>query len=180
MNEVWVGVDVSKQRLDVAVRPGDESWSQQNSQAGIKTLTRRLKKLSPQRIVLEATGGYEYELALRLSKAGLPVAVVNPRQVRDFARAVGKLAKTDPIDAKILSHFAEAVKPTCRPVKDPKLDKLDQLVTRHRQLVEMIVAWSARPLLYQLRSDETGTRGAVYGAREEAYSRAGCEPAATG
>jgi transposase len=68
MNEVWVGVDVSKQRLDVAVRPGDESWSQQNSQAGIKTLTRRLKKLSPQRIVLEATGGYEYELALRLSK----------------------------------------------------------------------------------------------------------------
>jgi transposase len=151
MNEVWVGVDVSKQRLDVAVRPGDESWSQQNSQAGIKTLTRRLKKLSPQRIVLEATGGYEYELALRLSKAGLPVAVVNPRQVRDFARAVGKLAKTDPIDAKILSHFAEAVKPTCRPVKDPKLDKLDQLVTRHRQLVEMIVAERNRRM--SLRGD---------------------------
>jgi transposase len=151
MNEVWVGVDVSKQRLDVAVRPGDESWSQQNSQAGIKTLTRRLKKLSPQRIVLEATGGYEYELALRLSKAGLPVAVVNPRQVRDFARAVGKLAKTDPIDAKILSHFAEAVKPTCRPVKDPKLDELDQLVTRHRQLVEMIVAERNRRM--SLRGD---------------------------
>jgi transposase len=151
MNEVWVGVDVSKQRLDVAVRPGDESWAQQNSQAGIKTLTRRLKKLSPQRIVLEATGGYEYELALRLSKAGLPVAVVNPRQVRDFARAVGKLAKTDPIDAKILSHFAEAVKPTCRPVKDPKLDELDQLVTRHRQLVEMIVAERNRRL--SLRGD---------------------------
>jgi transposase len=151
MNEVWVGVDVSKHRLDVAVRPGDESWSQQNSQAGIKTLTRRLKKLSPQRIVLEATGGYEYELALRLSKAGLPVAVVNPRQVRDFARAVGKLAKTDPIDAKILSHFAEAVKPTCRPVKDPKLDELDQLVTRHRQLVEMIVAERNRRM--SLRGD---------------------------
>jgi transposase len=140
MHEVWVGVDVSKQSLDVAVRPGDESWSEQNSQAGIKILTRRLKKLAPQRIVLEATGGYEYELALRLSKAKLPVAVVNPRQVRNFARAVGKLAKTDPIDAKILSHFAEAVKPPCRLVKDSKLDEVDQLVTRHRQLVEMIVA----------------------------------------
>jgi transposase len=151
MNEVWIGVDVSKQSLDVAVRPGDESWSEPNSRAGIKALTRRLKKLSPQRIVLEATGGYEYELALRLSKAGLPVAVVNPRQVRDFARAVGKLAKTDPIDAKILSHFAEAVKPPCRLVKDPKLDELDQMVTRHRQLVEMIVAERNRRM--SLRGD---------------------------
>ena len=140
MNKVWVGVDVSKQTLDIAVRPGGESWSEQNSQVGIKALTRRLKKLAAERIVLEATGGYEHELALQLSKAELPVAVVNPRQVRDFARAVGKLAKTDPIDAKILSHFAEAVKPPCRPVKDPRLDELDQLVARHRQLVEMIVA----------------------------------------
>jgi transposase len=151
MDEVWIGVDVSKQSLDVAARPGDESCSVQNSQAGIKALIRRLKRLSPQRIVLEATGGYEYELALRLSKAGLPVAVVNPRQVRDFARAVGKLAKTDPIDAKILSHFAEAVKPPCRLVKDPKLDDLDQLVTRHRQLVEMIVAERNRRM--SLRGD---------------------------
>jgi len=102
MIEAWVGVDVSKDSLDVAVRPSDEAWSEQNNQAGIKALTRRLKKLAPQRIVLEATGGYEYELALQLGKAGLPVAVVNPRQVRDFARAVGRLAKTDPIDAKIL------------------------------------------------------------------------------
>jgi len=134
------GVDVSKEGLDIAVRPGDEAWSEQNNQAGIKALTRRLKKLAPQRIVLEATGGYEYELALQLGKAGLPVAVINPRQVRDFAKAVGRLAKTDPIDAKILSHFAEAVKPPCRLMKDPKLEVLDQLVTRHRQLVEMIVA----------------------------------------
>lgn len=140
MNETWVGVDVSKQTLEVAVRPGAESWSEHNTPAGIKALTGRLKKLAPERIVLEATGGYEHELALQLSKAELPVAVFNPRQVRDVARAVGKLAKTDPIDAKILSHFAEAVKPPCRPVKDPKLDELDQLVTRHRQLVEMIVA----------------------------------------
>ena len=140
MNEVWVGVDVSKGRLDVAVRPGDEAWSVENGKAAIKALTRKLKKLCPQRIVLEATGGYEYELARCLGKAGLPVAVVNPRQVRDFARATGRLAKTDPIDAKILAHFAEAVKPQCRAIKDRQLDELDQLVTRHRQLVEMIVA----------------------------------------
>jgi len=81
MNETWVGVDVSKQILDVAVRPGAESRSEQNTPAGIKALTRRLKKLAPERIVLEATGGYEHELALQLSKAELPVAVVNPRQV---------------------------------------------------------------------------------------------------
>ena len=103
-------------------------------------MVRKLKKLSPHRIVVEATGGYEYELAARLGKAGLPVAVVNPRQVRDFARAVGRLAKTDPVDAKILAHFAEAVKPPCRLVKGRQMDELDQLVTRHRQLVEMIVA----------------------------------------
>ena len=79
----------------------------ENSQACVKALTRKLKKLSPERIVLEATGAYEDELAVRLAKAGLPVAVVNPRQVRDFARAVARLAKTDPIDARILAHFAE-------------------------------------------------------------------------
>jgi transposase len=140
MSEVWVGVEVSKGRLDVAIRPGDEAWSVENSKITIKALTRKLKKLEPERIVLEATGGYEYELARSLEKAGLPVAIVNPRQVRDFARATGRLAKTDPIDAKILAHFAEAVKPPCRAVKDPQLDELDQLVTRHRQLVEMIVA----------------------------------------
>jgi transposase len=151
MSEVWIGVDVSKESLDVAVRPAGEAWSAQNNNVGMKALTGRLKKLKPQLIVLEATGGYEYELALRLSKAGLPVAVVNPRQVRDFARAVGKLAKTDPIDARILAHFAEAVKPPCRHVKDQKLDELDQLVTRHRQLVEMIVAERNRRM--SLRGD---------------------------
>ncbi len=148
MGEVWVGVDVSKEGLDVAVRPTGEAWSELNNKAGIKALTRRLKKLAPHRIVLDATGGHEYELALRLGKAGLSVAVINPRQVRDFARAVGRLAKTDPIDAKILAHFAEAVKPPCRPVKD---QQLDQLVTRHRQLVEMVVAERNRRM--SLRGD---------------------------
>ncbi|WP_260741130.1 IS110 family transposase [Tunturiibacter lichenicola] len=133
-------VDVFKTRLDVALRPGDEAWSVNNDQAGAKALTSKLKRLSPQGILLEATGGHEYELALRLAKVGLLVVVVNPRQVRDFARAVGRLAKTDPIDAKILAHFAEAVKPLCRPIKGQQLDDLHQLATRHRQLVEMIVA----------------------------------------
>jgi transposase len=93
-----------------------------NDLAGAKALAGKLKKLSRQRIVLEATGGHEYELALRLEKVRLPVAVVNPRQVRDFARTVGRLAKIHPIDAKILAHFAEAVKPPCRPMKGQQLN----------------------------------------------------------
>ncbi len=128
MSEVWVGIDVSKEGLDVAVRPGDEAWSVKNDQAGIKVLTRQMKKLFPQRIVLEATGGYEYELALRLGRAGLPVAVVNPRQVRDFARAVGRLAKTDPIDASILAHFATCQRRTApRRSQQPRSLRSDAL-----------------------------------------------------
>jgi transposase len=140
MDAIWVGIDVSKQSLDVAIRPTGERFSVNNDDAGIKRLTRVLRKQPPQLIVLEATGGYEHATAYELSKAGLPVAVINPRQVRDFARAVGKLAKTDPIDAKILAHFAEAVRPPMRPIADQQLEELGQLVKRHQQLVEMIVA----------------------------------------
>src|SRR4051812_19476931 len=109
MNTTWVGIDVCKRRLDVAIRPSGELLSFPNDEAGVKQITRLLRKLSPQLIVLEATGGHEYSAAYSLMKSGLRVAVVNPRQVRSFARAVGKLAKTDPIDAKILAHFGEAV-----------------------------------------------------------------------
>ena len=140
MNTTWVGIDVSKQRLDIAVRPTGEVLSVNNDEVGSKKLTRLIGKLSPQLIVMEATGGYEYAAAYSLMKAGLTVAVVNPRQVRDFARAVGKLAKTDPIDAQILAHFAEAVRLPARPMPDQELDEIGQLVTRHRQLTEMIVA----------------------------------------
>jgi len=139
MDAIWVGVDVSKQRLDVAIRPAGEVSTISNDEAGIKALTKMLKKWSPQLIVLEATGGHEYAAAYSLMKAGLAVAVVNPRQVCDFARAVGKLAKTDPLDAKILAHFGEAVQPPARPVADQKLEEIGHLVTRHRQLIEMIV-----------------------------------------
>ncbi len=140
MGAIWVGVDVSKQRLDVAIRPAGEVLTIGNDEAGIKALTKVLKEWSPQLIVLEATGGHEYAAAYCLMKAGLAVAVVNPRQVRDFARAVGKLAKTDPIDAQILAHFGEAVQPPPRPIADQKLEEIGHLVTRHRQLIEMIVA----------------------------------------
>src|SRR4051812_31116305 len=101
----WVGIDVCKRSLDVALRPTGELLSFPNDEAGVKQVTRDLRKLSPQLIVLEATGGHEYAVAYALMKAGLRVAVVNPRQVRSFARAIGKLAKTDPIDAQVLAHF---------------------------------------------------------------------------
>ena len=140
MDAIWIGIDVSKRCLDVAVRPAGEILKVDNDETGIKKLVRLMTKWSPQRIVLEATGGHEYAAAYALMKAGLPVAVVNPRQVRDFARAVGKLAKTDPIDARILAHFGEAVQPPARPVPDQQLDEIGHLVTRHRQLIEMMVA----------------------------------------
>src|SRR3954463_5859369 len=140
MGAIWVGIDVSKRCLDVAIRPAGETFTVDNDDAGIKKLAKELAKWSPQLIVLEATGGHEYAAAYALMKDGFPVAVVNPRQVRDFARAVGKLAKTDPIDAKILAHFGEAVQPSVRLIADQQLTEIGQLVTRRRQLVEMMVA----------------------------------------
>ena len=117
-NQVFVGIDVSKARLDVALRPDDESFSVTNNQRGIAVLVKRLKKLHVSRIVLEANGGYEIATASELAATGLPVAVVNPRQVRDFARAMGRLAKTDAIDARVLAHFAELIQPQTRPLPD--------------------------------------------------------------
>ena len=113
-----VGIDVSKARLDVALRPGDEGFAVTNNQRGIATLVKRLKKLCVSRVVLEASGGYEIAAAGELAAAGLPVAVVNPHQVRDFARATGRLAKTDAIDARVLAHFAEVIQPQARPLPD--------------------------------------------------------------
>lgn len=140
MDTTWIGIDVCKRRLDVAIRPTREQLSFTNDETGIKQLTKLLRKRSPQLIVLEATGGHEYAAAYALMKSGFPVAVVNPRQVRSFARAVGKLAKTDPIDAQILAHFGEAVQPPVRPLADQQLTEIGQFVTRRRQLVEMMVA----------------------------------------
>lgn len=135
-----VGLDVAKDRIDVHVWPDDESFAVEYDEAGLKRLVRRLKELQPTLIVLEATGGYEVTVAAALADAGLPVAVVNPRQVRDFARATGQLAKTDRLDARVLAHFAEAVRPPVRPLATEAAQKLGALVARRQQLVEMRAA----------------------------------------
>ena len=137
---VFVGIDVSKERLDVAVRPTGEMWQVSHDSLGIGEMMERLETLMPQLVVLEATGGVEMTLAGELAASGLHVAVVNPRQVRNFARATGKLAKTDALDAQVLAHFAEAMRPVSRPLPDSDTRELAALVARRRQLVEMITA----------------------------------------
>lgn len=140
MNETTagiVGIDVSKAMLDVAVRPGGRLGQFPNDEAGIDALVARLKALVPRLIVLEATGGLEMASASALAAAGLPVAVVNPREVRDFAKA---RAETDALDTDILAHFGEVIRPAVRPVKDEEIQALTALVTRHRQLLGMLTA----------------------------------------
>jgi len=140
---VFVGIDVSKRTLDIAACVDNQptgSWSVSNDQDSINQLVKQLAKLHPAAVVLEATGSLESALVAALAAASLSVAVVNPRQVRDFAKAVGKLAKTDRIDAQVLARFAEAVKPPCRPFPDDATQQLRQLLTRRRQLVEMLTA----------------------------------------
>ena len=117
MSIPFVGIDVSKAQFDVAVRPSGDSWSDSNTDDGIARAVGRLKKLDPELVVLEATGGLEMPLAGALAAGGLPVAVVNPRQVRDFAKATGRLAKTDTLDAQVIAHFAQAVHPQVRPLR---------------------------------------------------------------
>lgn len=135
-----VGIDVSKARLDVAVRPSSEQFSVTNDDAGHKELRKRLLKLKPERVVLEPTGGYETAAVQVLVAAKLPVIVVNARQVRNFAQATGRLAKTDRIDADVLAHFGEAIRPEIRPLPDAQLLELEALVNRRRQLVDMQAA----------------------------------------
>ena len=137
---MFVGIDVSKDHLDVAVRPTGEAWQVSYDSQGISDLVRRLRELAPQLIVLEATGGMELAVAGELAAANLPVVVANPRHVRDFARASGKLAKTDSLDAQVLAHFAEALQPEPRALPDADTQELGALVARRRQLVEMITA----------------------------------------
>lgn len=138
--EVFVGIDVSKARLDVAVLPGDKTWSTTNDDDGIPELVAKLLELAPSLVLLEATGGLERRVLAKLVGAGLPAMAINPRNVRDFARSLGKLAKTDRIDAIVLARFAQAVRPALRPVADEQTQELQAQLTRRRQLVEMIVA----------------------------------------
>jgi transposase len=136
----YVGVDVSKDNLDVAIGTQKDIITFANDQKGVDALVKKLKRIDAQLIVFESTGGYELLAASCLAEAGLAVVIVNPRQVRNFAKATGILAKTDAIDARVIAHFAEAVKPEVRPLKDRQTSELTALVTRRRQIIEMIVA----------------------------------------
>jgi transposase len=140
----FVGIDVSKHRLDVHIRPSGEVWSVGNDAKGHARLAQQLGALNPSLVVLEATGGYQAAVAAELAAAKLEVAVVNPRQVRDFAKATGKLAKTDEIDAAVLAHFAEAVRPEPRPMPDELTLEIQALVVRRRQLIDMRTAETNR------------------------------------
>lgn len=139
-----VGIDVAKDRLDVAVRPSGESFVVARNGAGISDLASKLAPLSPRVIVIEATGGFETVVAAGLAAAQLPIVVVNPAQVRAFAQALGKRAKTDPIDAAVIAHFAEATKMEPRPLPDETTQLLADLVARRRQIVEMMAAEGQR------------------------------------
>ena len=139
--EVFVGIDVSKATLDVAVLPSNESWSLPNSEQGIGELVARLRQLAPPKLVLmEATGGLERHALATLAAAGFPAMAVNPRNVRDFAKSLGLLAKTDAIDARVLALFADRIRPEWRPLPDEDTQALEALLVRRRQLVEMITA----------------------------------------
>jgi transposase len=138
--QVFVGIDVSKAQLDVALRPTDDCWHVSNDESGITGLVERLRAVQPTLVVLEATGGLEVPVTGALAEAGLPVVVVNPRHARDFAKATGRLAKTDSLDARGLAHFAEAVRPTPRPLPEAQAQALSALLTRRRQLVQMLTA----------------------------------------
>ena len=135
-----IGIDVAKSELVIAARPGGERWTLANDEHGLKTLVGRLTRERPELIVLEATGGYELLSVAALAAAALPVVVVNPRQVRSFAKATGQLAKTDRIDAELLALFAERVRPPVRILRDAEAQELDALLARRRQLLEMLQA----------------------------------------
>jgi len=140
MESMFVGVDISKDRLDVAILPGGETWSEPHDQVGVQGLAERFKAMAPALIVVEATGGLERMLAAVLSTAGLPIVIVNPRQVRDFAKATGQLAKTDAIDAMILALFGQRVRPQVRAMPDEATAQLEALMVRRRQILDMLVA----------------------------------------
>ena len=136
----FIGIDVAKAQLDIALRPAGERWAVPNDASGIASLGDRLQALHPTLIVLEATGGLERAATAALAAAGLPVVVVNPRQARDFARATGPLAKTDALDARALAHFADVIRPTPRPLPDAQTQELRALLGRRQPLIGMRTA----------------------------------------
>ena len=137
---IYVGIDVAKAQVDVAVRPTGDRWEVSHDDAGVRQLGSRLKTLEPVMVLLEVSGGLELPLVAALATEELPVVVVNPRQVRDFARATGKLAKTDSLDSAVLAHFAEVVRPPARPLRDAETQALNSLAARRHQVMTMLVS----------------------------------------
>jgi transposase len=152
---MFVGIDVSKAHLDVAVHAPASHWQVANNEQGISELAQRLQMLAPTRIVLEATGGFELPLVAGLMHARLPVMVLNPRRVRDFARAIGQLAKSDKLDAKVLAHFASVLTLEPRPIASDEEEQLTALLTRRRQIVDMLAVEKNRLITVRasLRAD---------------------------
>ena len=140
MNKEYIGIDVSKGSLDVAAYTTNKTWQVTNSEKGITRLVNDLSQISPALVVMESTGGYEIPLALALKKASIPCAVINPREVRNFAKATKKLAKTDVIDSHVLAHFAAVIKPEPRNISDEETLEMEDLLARRIQLIEMITA----------------------------------------
>ena len=136
----YVGIDVAKAQVDVAIRPTNDRWEIPRDEAGIRKLVSQMKTLEPVMVLLEASGGLELPLVAALAAEAVPVVVVNPRQVRDFARATGKLAKTDALDAAVLAHFAEAVRPPVRPLRDAETQLLNSMAARRHQVMTMLVS----------------------------------------
>lgn len=157
MTDIFIGIDVASQELVVAQTPGAAQWAVGNDAAGIELLTTRLRELAPALIVLEATGGLEVDVYARLTEAGLPAQVINPRRARAFAEATGTLAKTDAIDARMLASFAECLRPELRPHTDAATRALQALVIRRRQVLDMITTEEHR-LARAHRSMQPGIR----------------------
>jgi transposase len=173
----FVGIDVSKRRLDIHSRPSGECFAVDYGEENVAALVERLAALAPALVVLEATGGLEVRLAAALAAAGLPVAVVNPRQVRAFARATGRLAETDRLDAAVIARFAEAVRPPVRPLPDEATRHLGALVARRRQLLETLVAernrrHAAEPLMHGRIDAHLGWLGEALAEIERDLDRA--------
>jgi transposase len=153
--EIFVGIDISKAWLDIAVHEREETFRVSNDETGISSLVKRLKKSKATLIVLEPTGGFEMLVVAELTQAGLPAAVVNAKRVRDFARATGQLAKTDKLDAKVLAHFAAAVRPAVRNLRSEEEEQLAALLTRRRQIIDMLTVEKNRLVTVRakMRSD---------------------------
>jgi transposase len=168
--ETIVGIDVSKNRLDVAVIPQGEAFAVGNDDAGIDELIGRLKAIGADAIALEATGGFETLAVAGLSSAGLTVLVVNPAQVRSYANAIGRRAKTDPIDAAVIAAFVLATKPEIRPLRDAQTQALSELVARRRQIVQMIVAEENRLRMVLAKQAQKSVKRLLTALRRELES----------